>query len=186
MAIDDHIQTVRERRSPPAAGGQTQPPEFEIGDYVLKARAEYEGRNKLRAHWMGPYRVVDTVNPQLFRVAGLLAGDDEFEVHSTRLVYFAPATMKITRSVLDLLAHDDAGHTVEEVQDHRAADDGRLEVLIRWAGFEDDDVSAVTWELAEEVTKTAPIAVKKYAQTLGTDVPARRVLETLVRDQSVV
>ena len=52
------------------AGRRQQPAQFQIGDYVLVLCIV--PRNKLRARWLGPSRVVDTVNPYVYVVEDLL------------------------------------------------------------------------------------------------------------------
>ena len=163
-ALEDAQKAVRERKPPPSSR-TAKPPSFGIGDYVLKARVDKEARNKLRSNWVGPMRVVDTVNDQVFVVKGLMADDDEYHVHSSRLVFYAPKGMILNDVVMDMLAHDDGGREVEAIVGHRMTD-GDIELHVKWLGFDIGDSDAMSWEPAAELMIAARKPVRKYTKTL--------------------
>jgi hypothetical protein len=121
------------------------------GDYVLVL---YGREDKLGSDWRGPYlvRAVDPAGVAV-TVRSLLDGA-ETPVHPARLRRFLPGSLR--EADLKALAAPAGEFLVQEVLAHRVGADGRLEFLIRWAGFGPDEDSWVTEDDArgtEQVTE---------------------------------
>ena len=191
-SIKDEVEELRKRietaqnrikeRAKATSPTKARLPQFTLGDYVVKAAIGRDAANKLKARWIGPMKVIDTVNDHVFRVQGLLADDPTYEIHSSRLAYFAPEGTNLGKAVLDMLAHDDGGHTVKAIVDHRDNGDG-LELKVRWLGFESTDIAACTWEPAESVIESARSAVAKYHKALNKDDEHMEAFKRLLEDR---
>ena len=78
--IDDTIAKRHEENRRQRAK-YDKPVDLGIGDYVIMYCAVR--RNKLRIRWMGPYKVVDTVNERVFEVEDICTGRRQ-TVHAQR------------------------------------------------------------------------------------------------------
>jgi transposase InsO family protein len=177
--LEDAMTAVRTRRRP-TSRASARPPQFRIGDLVLKGRVDKDARDKLRTNWAGPYRVVETVNEQSYMVKGLLDDDPEYRVHSSRLVFFGPKDMRLSDAVLAMLSHDDGGQSVKAILSHKSVG-GQLEVMVQWLGFEGADLDAVTWEPVEALVVSARQALTKYLKGLPDSDTARVEIEDLLK-----
>ena len=64
-------------------------PQFQIGEFVLVAAPV--ARAKFRVKWMGPYRVLDTLNEYVYVVEDVVTSRRK-SVHFQRLRLFAEAS----------------------------------------------------------------------------------------------
>ena len=62
-------------------------------------------RNKLWAHWLYPFRVVDKVNDNAYVIEDLLTLK-QTTVHAQRLKPFAEACFQVTEDIRDSIAYD--------------------------------------------------------------------------------
>ena len=135
------------------------PVDFDIGDYVIAYCAVQ--RNKLRVKWLGPYRVVDTINERVFEVEDISTGRTQ-TVHAQRLRFYADGLLEVTEELKNQAAYDDQ-FFVEKMIDWRESDTGVLELKVRWLGFE---AQSDTWETAEAMYADVPAITTAYLQRL--------------------
>jgi hypothetical protein len=67
--LDDvHRPMAAEAAKDRRRGKKKQPPQpnFEVGDFMLKATVANVGRSKLQIVWKGPMRIVRTKSPRVF------------------------------------------------------------------------------------------------------------------------
>ena len=151
--------TQRERE---VAGRRRQPAQFQIGDYVLVLCMV--PRNKLRVRWLGPSRVVDTVNSNVYVVEDLLTSK-QTTVHAQRLRPFAEADFEVTEDVRNSVAYDSQFY-VDDILDWRENDAGSIELRVRWLGFESNED---TWEPVERLHEDVPTLVTRFLRNITTE-----------------
>ena len=158
-----------------------QPVSFEIGDYVVMYTALR--RHKLRVKWLGPYRVVATVNDWVYVLEDLTSGACQ-NVHAARLRPYADKTLHVTQDMRDTSTYD-AVFYVESFAGFRVNDDDELELKVHWLGFEPMEFS---WESIAKMHASSPKLLARYLRSiyfdcdhvhellvrLGIDIPQRR------------
>jgi RNase H-like domain found in reverse transcriptase/Reverse transcriptase (RNA-dependent DNA polymerase)/Integrase core domain/Integrase zinc binding domain/Chromo (CHRromatin Organisation MOdifier) domain len=130
-----------------------QPPNFEVGDFVLVSKRTFHTNEKLTLRWRGPRRVVGTLSDYVFEVQDLET-EQVASVHASRLRYYHDPSLNITVDLLAHIAHNEQGYVIKEITDIRH--DARTQdlfVLVYWLGFEDEDAS---WEPIEIIHEDAP------------------------------
>jgi len=80
-------------------------------------------------------------------------------------VFFGPHDMRLSDAVLAMLAHDCGGQKPKAIVGHKRVG-GQLEVLVKWTGFEDSDMDAVTWEPVEALVERGRRVLTKYIKGL--------------------
>jgi hypothetical protein len=165
------VRTARERRREQnvaererAAGRDTRVrearaankvPQFAMGEFVLVSCPV--SRNKLRNVWMGPYRVVDTINPWVYVVEDIVTAKRR-SIHVQRMRLYADAAFKITADTRAQAAYDDQNF-VEDLVDWREDDNGDLQIRVRWLGFSADED---TWEPVGALHEDQPELVEAF------------------------
>jgi uncharacterized membrane protein YgcG len=147
------------QREREVAGRRQQPAQFQIGDFVLVLCMI--PRNKLRARWLGPSRVVDTVNSNVYVIEDLLTSK-QTTVHAQRLKPFAEADFEVTEDVRNSIAYDSQFY-VDDILDWREDDTGSIELRVRWLGFE---ASEDTWEPVERLHEDVPTLVTRFLRNI--------------------
>ena len=131
-------------------------PDFEIGDYVLvlaKGR-----RHKLQLKWLGPRRVVDTVNDYVFVVEDMVTMERRV-AHAARMKRYADRDLLMTPDLRDQIVYDEKGLCVESLVGWRTTASG-LQLRVRWLGFEPADA---TWEPLELLYLDIPEMIQNFA-----------------------
>ena len=101
-------------------------------------------RNKLRARWLGPSRVVDTVNSNVYVIEDLIT-TKQTTVHAQRLKPFAEADFEVTEDVRNSVAYDSQFY-VDNILDWRKDDHGSIELRVRCLVFEaNEDTPGSQW-----------------------------------------
>jgi hypothetical protein len=161
-ALEEMVPAVAagrdQRHAQNAAAGGGEPLEVDIGDYVLVYSAHQ--RHKLQVKWLGPRRVVDTVNEHVYVLEDLLTGKRS-TAHAQRLRMYADATLNITEALRDQIAYDDQNACVEKFLGWRDSPGG-MQLRVQWLGFE---VAEATWEPLEDLYADVPTLVKRYVRT---------------------
>jgi hypothetical protein len=130
-------------------------PQYAVGEYVL-AHSPVR-RNKLRVEWLGPYRVVDTINAWVYVLQDVVNGKRK-SVHVNRMRWYADEALAITEDLKNQVAYD-SQFNVDKVVDWRETDEDALEVRVRWLGFESNEDS---WEPASRLHEDVPDIVERY------------------------
>ncbi|GMF57135.1 unnamed protein product [Phytophthora fragariaefolia] len=109
---------------------------FSVGDYVLHSRVDEKlHANKLRIMWVGPYRVVGSVE-YYFTVEHLVNGST-MDVHPSRLNFYADDSLNVTEELLDHIASQGTLLAVEAIVNHKLNSDiEAYEVKVKWLGLE--------------------------------------------------
>ena len=142
---------------------RTVPIRFDIGDYVLVANVKSKITfAKLLCQWVGPFQVVGTHSPYVFRVKSLV-DSSERDVHASRLQYYADSSLLVTRELKDHVSKQSLILNVEKFSD------GTYEILVHWKGFEDIEAS---WEPLTVIAADVPRLVDSYLSSLSTDTSA--------------
>jgi hypothetical protein len=157
-AMVPDIEAGRARRHQQNMRGKeaNKSPDFEIGDYVLElARGR---RHKLQFKWLGPRRVVDTVNEYVFVVENLITLERTV-AHASRLKRYADRDLLVTPDLRDQIIYDEKGLCVESLVGWRTTASG-LQLRVRWLGFEPADA---TWEPLELLYLDIPEMIQNFA-----------------------
>lgn len=126
---------------------------FAVGDLVMvaahKNAANIVRKSKAMVKWQGPYQIVKKASVTEFDV--LLLGDpmDRVKpVHWTRIKKFAGPEFATTVALTNRAQHDRQKFYIDDMRDWRMLENGAIEILVKWRGFEE------TWEPALELCRT--------------------------------
>jgi hypothetical protein len=89
---------------------------FEVGDFVLIAKREFRGGEKLGLRWQGPHRLAETRSDYVYEVEDLKTKVVTF-IHSTRLRFYHDSSLDVTADILAHLAHQNTGYEVRAFRD---------------------------------------------------------------------
>ncbi|POM69904.1 Hypothetical protein PHPALM_13766 [Phytophthora palmivora] len=137
------------------------PCNFDVGDFVLWSRVDQRlTSNKLLEQWVGPFQIVRT-RPHSFVIKHLVTAR-EFEVHGTRLKYYADKDFNVTADILEFTTQQGILLGVNAIKEHRYnAVLKRWELLVSWCGLQDVEDS---WESLASMLKDVPAKVTEYVQ----------------------
>ncbi|KAE9047559.1 hypothetical protein PR003_g1022 [Phytophthora rubi] len=152
----DVLDQKEHKRLQDMAAHRGTPCNFDVGDFVLWSRVnQYLANNKLLGQWVGPFQIVRT-RPHSFVVKHLVTAR-EFEVHGTRLKYYADKDLNVTAEILEFTSQQGMLLGVEAIKEHRYnAVLKRWELLISWSGLQNVEDS---WESLESMLKDVPAKV---------------------------
>ena len=134
-------------------------PQFTIGKFVLISAAV--PRSKLRVRWLGPLRVVSTVNGWVYILEDIVSGKHR-TVHVQRMKLYADADFLVTEDVRNQAALEDVTH-IEDLVERKENDEGDLELRLRWLGF---TASEDTWEPVAMLHEDQALLVERYLQRI--------------------
>jgi RNase H-like domain found in reverse transcriptase/Reverse transcriptase (RNA-dependent DNA polymerase)/Integrase core domain/Integrase zinc binding domain len=155
---------------------------FDVGDFVLVAKREFRGGEKLSLRWRGPYRVVATLSQFVFEVEDLLT-KIVTPVHSTRLRFYHDPSLSVTADILAHLAHQTQGYEVDALLDLRYDPEAKAFLIqVSWLGFEATDN---TWEPLLTLYEDIPSAVLQFLASSPDRALASRASNTLPKPSSL-
>lgn len=161
-----HLANERQRNS------TAQSVDFAIGDFVLAYAAV--PRNKLRVKWLGPYHVTDTLNERVFEVKDI-SSKKRYVMHAQRLKLYCDASLNCTEDLRNQAAYDDQNY-VTSFLNFRETDEGGLQLLTCWMGFERN---RSTWEDVRAMHHDVPAMVMAYLRTIE---PECDLVDPLLRE----
>ncbi|OWZ16601.1 hypothetical protein PHMEG_0009585 [Phytophthora megakarya] len=133
---------------------------FDVGDYVLRSRVDEKKGNKPLVTWQGPYKVV-RANSHSFRISHLVTGD-EYDVHASRLKFYAISQLNVTEEILELISSQGIILAVNEFKKHRWNSSIKdYEVLVSWKGLESVEDS---WEPLKSLATEVKVLLDQYIQ----------------------
>jgi hypothetical protein len=91
---------------------------FEVGDFVLVAKRELCGGEKLGLKWNGPQRIVATRSDHVYEVEDITTSAVT-HVHSTLLRFYHDSSLEITAEIQAHLAHKKSSYEVRAFRDLR-------------------------------------------------------------------
>ncbi|OWZ14126.1 hypothetical protein PHMEG_00012437 [Phytophthora megakarya] len=109
---------------------------FDVGDYVLWSRIDERlPNNKLLEQWLGPFRIIEA-QPHAFNIQHLVT-NKVYEVHGTRLKYYADADLNMDAEMRELVTSQGIVLDVAAIVDHRYNEDlHRWELRVQWVGLQ--------------------------------------------------
>ncbi|OWY97272.1 hypothetical protein PHMEG_00032249 [Phytophthora megakarya] len=133
---------------------------FDVGDFVLWSRIDQRlPNNKLLGQWIGPFKVIEA-KPHSFAIQHLISGR-QYEVHASRLKYYADADLNQTAELMELVASQGMLLGVDAICDHRFNQAlQRWELLVSWMGLQAIENS---WEPLTILLQDVPKTVLEYA-----------------------
>ncbi|KAG3158237.1 hypothetical protein PI124_g2661 [Phytophthora idaei] len=130
---------------------------FEVGDFVLWPRIDQRlSNNKLLGQWVGPFQIIRSL-PHAFVIKHLVTSR-EFEVHATRLKFYADRDFNVTTEILEFTTQRGMILGVEAITDHNDVLE-RWELRVSWCGLQSMEDS---WVALTELLKDVPDNVKDY------------------------
>ncbi|OWZ16875.1 hypothetical protein PHMEG_0009272, partial [Phytophthora megakarya] len=121
--------------------------------------------NKLLGQWLGPFRIVEAL-PHAFNIQHLVT-DKIYEVHGSRLKYYADADLNLDVEMQELVTSQGIVLDVAAFLDHRYNEVlRRWELLVQWAGLQHIEDS---WESLWVMQKDVPHAVLQYVESKNDD-----------------
>ena len=152
VAQERRAQSVRVANT---ANGDPFLPSFEVGHFVMMGKRT-QRKSKLEATWKGPYEVVGTKNSLIYYLRKL-DGQDTIPVHVSRIAHLATNHLNVTQELRDW-AHDNV-YEIWKLVDFRIDDDDKVELRVRWLGYEPMDE---TWEPILNLIEDQPREVVKF------------------------
>ena len=143
-----------------ALKGRAIPMQHAIGEFVLVYAPV--PRNKMRIQWLGPFRVVDTIHDWVYVVEDINTHTRR-SVHTNRIKPYADKKFAVTEDVYNQVAYDTKFH-FDFFVDWRENNAGKLELRVRWVGFEANEDS---WEPVDRVHEDIPILTIQYLRTIA-------------------
>ena len=155
---------------------------FDIGCFVhwseINKRGKDNDLSKLVIQWRGPFRIVECLNDQLYRIQHLLDAKKTFEAHATRLKYYSMGTESIDDILIDNIRLQDSMRMhPERVIGTELDDESELIMAnVQWRGFSELENSL---EPFRNVLIDAPTVVHEYVNSL-TDKREQNILQAII------
>ncbi|KAG3175220.1 hypothetical protein C6341_g9590 [Phytophthora cactorum] len=139
---------------------------IDVGDFVLWSRIDQRlPDNKLLGQWVGPFKVIEA-KPHSFVIQHLISGR-EYDVHASRLKFYADSELNQTAELLELVSRQGMVLGVEEFRNHRFNDAlDRWELQVSWMGLQAIEDS---WEPLDVLAQDVPVKVRDYINASGDD-----------------
>eukprot|EP00644_Phytophthora_capsici_P010649 jgi/Phyca11/104084/e_gw1.9.846.1 len=139
---------------------------FDVGDFVLWSRIDQRlPHHKLLAQWVGPFKVV-AAGPYTFEIEHLVTGR-KYEVHPSRLKFYADAELNTTTELLELVSSQGMLLGVDRFIDHRFNQAfNRWELLVSWLGLQAVENS---WEPLDILLQDVTTKVREYVASSNDD-----------------
>uniref|UniRef100_H3GNY2 Chromo domain-containing protein n=1 Tax=Phytophthora ramorum TaxID=164328 RepID=H3GNY2_PHYRM len=136
------------------------PVNFDVGDFVLWSRIDQRlPNNKLLGQWVGPFKVTEAL-PHSFKIEHLVTGR-VYEVHASRLKFYADSTLNTTAELLELASSQGMVVGVSGLLEHRFNEEfARWELLVAWVGLQAIENS---WEPLDTLLQDVPAKVPRRA-----------------------
>jgi hypothetical protein len=132
--------------------------QFAIGDWVLVSRATRK-TDKLQLQWTGPFQVIDTLSPWVYRVRSLVRSVEK-NVHVSRLRLYENKYLTITEEMKNQFIRDTKGFELDEIIASRwNSETSEYELKCRWWGF---DADSDTWLTYSKVETVYPDKLDRY------------------------
>eukprot|EP00924_Labyrinthula_sp_SR-Ha-C_P012481 snap_masked-scaffold_10-processed-gene-8.24-mRNA-1 protein AED:0.45 eAED:0.46 QI:0/-1/0/1/-1/1/1/0/1717 len=125
--------------------------QFMPGDWVMVSRKGTPSeRLKYKLRWIGPYKIMETLSPNVYRVKSMHG--KVAVIHASRLWFYETSDWKPSDAVRDVFMSDYGELEVEKFEKLRKKA-GMYEVLVKWRGFEVEDMS---WEPLHVIAQDLP------------------------------
>ena len=157
----------RQRAKAAKESNQARAHHFEVGDLVMITVANTSVnpvcKDKARMRWQGPFTITNIPPGQPSELHVRLIGDPDSvkpkEVHWTRCRRFAGKEFNLTPRIIRSAQNDLAKFRIKDLAAWRVGDNGKVQILVQWHGFEDTDG---TWEDTDQLVEDAPYRLRNY------------------------
>jgi hypothetical protein len=110
-----------------------------VGDSVFLSTAniklKFKGSPKLLPRWVGPFKVLEQINPVVFRLelpSNLNVVHNVF--HISLLKPVSPSTSTVAPP-LPTMIDGEMEYEVEQIESHRFVGHGKVQFLVKWLGY---------------------------------------------------
>jgi hypothetical protein len=159
------LQAARDRQKA-YVDAHRKPVTFEVGDRVLLATKNAQPKNvlghKLMPKWMGPFTIIEKVNPVAYRLA-LPEGLRWHPVFHVSLLKAYSEGGRVQPPPLPEIVNGEPEFEVEKILADRTRGT-QLEFLVKWLGFAQEHNS---WEPAEVILENCEELVNAYRGQTG-------------------
>jgi len=131
------------------------------GDFVMRAAVTSNFPHKLRANWVGPYRIHSVQTDWLYEIQDLLTNTIT-TCHAARLQFYHDSSLAITVELKDHVTHSRGNITYDKFINYRLYE-LEWQLLVKWLGYDEGDN---TWESLDSCYEHNPTMVKTYLKTL--------------------
>jgi hypothetical protein len=131
------------------------------GDFVMRAAVSSNFPHKLRANWVGPYRIHSVQTDWLYEIQDLLT-DKITTCHAARLQFYHDSSLAVTVELKDHVTHSRGNITYDKFIKYRLYE-LEWQLLVKWLGYDEGDN---TWESLDSCYEHNPTMVKTYLKTL--------------------
>ena len=169
-------ETVNRRQRAAREAGKGPGMQFCIGDYVMvsatKNQANRQRRNKNMVRWQGPYEVVGFHSAPTELEVKLVGTADVKKVSWKKCRRIAGPDLQISQAVQNSALNDLQTFKVDYFVDWGFDDEGKVQLLVHWQGF---DESERTWQPMQELWEDVKVMVDQYvAEEDNDDLTAAR------------
>ena len=156
--INDKAVSRRGKHSAPKKKRLPKKANFHVGDFVMYATRYKGAQKRSRPKWTGPYRVTRVVSEWDYEIEHLVNGQKS-NAHSTRLDFYADASMDVDAELRSQISHDESQmkYKVERIMNHRKKGD-IWELQVHWRGFDPDEA---TWEPLQTIAEDLPVMTQE-------------------------
>ena len=139
------------------------PINFDSGDFVLRGLLQRERGRKPSLRWNGPFRVVECRSNYIFLIEDLLTGKRE-EVHGRRLKFFQNKSFQVTEELKEHLQYQRNELLVIERFDDIRRKQGKIEALVKWRGFSEEEND---WVSIDTLREDVPVLLQEFLQDVA-------------------
>ena len=109
--------------------------------------------------WLGPRRVVDTLNEYVYVLEDILTLEHSV-AQASRLRKYADAQLQMTVDLREQILYEEQGLCVEAITGWRNSESG-IQLRVRWLGFE---VADATWQPLATLYEDVPELIWEFAE----------------------
>jgi hypothetical protein len=132
------------------------------GDFVMRAAVTSNFLHKLRANWVGPYRIISAQNDWIYEIQDLLTNVIT-TCHAARLQFYHDASLNVTVELKDHVTHSRGNVTYDKFLKSRLHE-LEWQLLVKWLGYDEGDN---TWESLASCYEHNPTMVKAFIKKLS-------------------
>jgi len=125
------------------------PTEYQVGDFVLLKHTHDDVPPKLSSLWLGPYKLIEILAPQTYRIQSLYDPTCVQDVHHMRLIPFHMRPDVSTDLLKDLAERDKGEFLVDRVVAHDGFNKRNIRFKVHWLGYSDDKDTWQSWSDVE-------------------------------------
>lgn len=138
---------------------------LQLGDFVVY-RWFSKTASKMAHKWLGPARIVRLLSGSVFEVEDLLTGKRR-EVAAPHVAFYSNALLEDEmKEIKRTMAYERYAHQVGSLNSLVMGEDGSLQVVVRFRGFQEDDPTGAGLEPLKPLYKHLPRTVVRFLRRL--------------------